>query len=291
MGAVARCSRRFLVLASVALLIEGCGTTLPLVTAKAPPLGPRQTIDRYFSLLASGHPEDARRLMTVSFQDRLGAAGVQQLLHSIQTVQVTGFIDAVAWANGLGAHLPGPPADRREYLVTLTIVPSPAGRRAWSAGVNRRFIDLLSQGGSWLIDAIGVRPGVLVTGQPPRPSDQTTLVIPVSPLRLGPAPIDRAIYSARQHAADHGAIPWSTDPIGVVHRDGPSFGLRPDDPAEIVRRDSDPATLVPRVLVLVHQGQRQYLVTVIQPIRPGRGGVWAIADLEPASPVTLRSTR
>lgn len=273
-------SRRLFLISSSVLVCAGCSTIPFAAGGKSTPLTPRQTLDTYFSYLGSSRYTDAERMMTTAFRERLGQEGMSALLHSVRSARVTEAVDAVEWANRLGARLPAPPADRREFLVTLEISPSPEGARSWSAGTNRRFIDLVRQNGSWKIDAIGVSPGILVTGEPVRADNQVAVVLPVAPLRLGPAPIDRAIYTARQNAVDRGAIAWATDPIEVVHHDGPSFGLNPDDPAQIVRRDADPASLVPRVLVQVRQGDSQYLVTLIQPIRSGEGGIWAIAEVE-----------
>lgn len=282
MGPVIPTSRRAFLSSSV-LLVAGC-TAVPFLSSKNTPLSPQETLQTYFSLLASSRYADAQKLMTPSYQQRLGRDGVSELLHSIRTAQVTDIIDAVAWADDLGAKLPAPPADRREYLVTLQITPSAAGRGSWSNGMNRRFIDLLSESGRWKIDSIATMPGVLVTGQTAKPGNLETAVLPISPLRLGPAPVDRAIYTARQNAADRGAIAWARDPLQVVHYDGPSFGLNPSDPAEILRRDQDPVSLVPRVAVVVHQGDAAYVVTLIQPIRSGKNGIWAISEVERYTP-------
>ena len=46
----------------------------------------------------------------------------------------------------------------------------------------------------------------------------------------------------------------------------------------------DPITLVPKASVLVAHSDRPLLVTVEQPIRPGPGGVWAIAAVKVAPP-------
>ncbi len=273
-------SRRLFILSWAVLVCTGCGKFPYISTKKVRVLTPEQTLNAYFSYLSAGRSGDAVDLMSSTFQERLGRDGVNALLHSVKSVQVTEVVDAVEWANRLGARLPAPPADRREYLVTLEVKPSSDGTRAWSAGTNRRFIDLVQQGGLWKIDAIASSPGVLVTGQQSQGDNQVSAVVPIAPLWQGPVPIDQALYTARQNAVDRGAIPWATDPIEVVHHDGPSFGLYPIDPAEVLVRDKDPTSLVPRVLVRVEQKGQQYLVTLIQPIRSGDGGVWAISDVE-----------
>lgn len=275
-----RSSRRVLCLSLSGAILSGCGA-IPFITSKAPSgLGPRQTLDVYCSALTNDHLEIAESLMSSSFRGHLGPRGVQTLLHSVRSIRITDAVDAVSWANQLGAHLPAPPPDRQEYLLTLQIVPSDAGRDVWSVGMNRRFVDLVRQNGQWRIDGIGVSPGVLVTGQSDQTTNQNAFVIPTAPLRLGSAPIDRAIYTARQDAVDHGAIPWATDPIEVVKHDGPSFGLNAGDPVEVLRRDVDPSSLVPRIVVVAHQGANSYQVTLTQPIRAGEHGIWAIADVE-----------
>ncbi|MGH2459631.1 MAG: hypothetical protein ACRDIY_12280 [Chloroflexota bacterium] len=279
MGDVARSTRRIFSFSLLGAILGGCGT-IPFITSKTPRgLGPRQTLDAYFSSLASNQTSVAEGLMTASFRARLGRQELQDLLHSVRAVKITDAVDAVSWANQLGARLPSPPPDRREFLLTLDVDPTAAGRDTWSDGTNRRFVDLVLQNGQWRIDAIAVSPGPLITGRDGSAHDQTTFVVPISPLRLGPVTVDRAIYTARQDSVAHGAIPWAVDPVEVVHHDGPSFGLDPGDPARVLGRDVDPSSLVPRVSVVVHQGADAFLVTLVQPIRAGAGGVWAIADV------------
>lgn len=273
-------SRRLFIFCATVLVGTGCGKFPYISTKKVRVLTPEQTLDAYFSDLGAGRSDDAVDLMSDTFQKRLGRDGVNALLHSVKSVHVTEVVDAVEWANRLGARLPAPPADRREYLVTLEVKPSSDGAGPWAAGTNRRFVDLVQQNGLWKVDGIASSPGVLVTGQQAKGDDQVAAVVPIAPLWQGPVPIDQALYTARQNAVDRGAIPWATDPIEVVHHDGPSFGLYPIDPAEILVRDKDPTSLVPRVLVRVEQKDQQYLVTLIQPIKSGDRGVWAIADVE-----------
>jgi hypothetical protein len=226
--------------------------------------------------------DEAMSLLAVSFQAQLGSSRVQSFLHSINAAQVTDIIDAVAWANGLGAQLPPAPADRREYLVTLQVDPSATGLSTWSSGTNRRFVDVVRQGGGWQIDAIDISPGALITGRSVTApaSTMATFIVPTSALRLGSAPIDRALYTARQNAADRGQIPWAIDPVAVVHRDGPSFGIGSADGAILAGEDQDPTTLVPRASVKVQHGDQVLTVDLIQPIHTGLGGVWAISSVE-----------
>ena len=284
MEKAARFPRRAFLATSAVVLTTGCQRIqqLPRLPAKTPPpAGPQQAVQDYFSYLSEDRYDDATNLMTDAFKSRLGPGQVQTIIHSISSAQVTDMIDAVNWANQLGAHLPAPPADRREYLVTLTVDPTSQGKTSWSAGMNRRFVDLLQQNGFWRIDSLDISPGLLVTGKPAKApvNVPSTAVLPTAKLRLGPAPIDRVIYAARQNAADRGQLPWAIDPIQVVHRDGPSFGINPGDAATVLQRDSDPSTLIPRVTVLVHHGDQIIMVTLEQPIKAGSGGIWAIAEL------------
>jgi len=276
---VDRLPRRALLLSATLTLLSGC-STVSILSSTSTPRDPRETLDAFFSFLATSRYDDAKRMMTPSFQARLGSEGVDALLHSIHSAHITDVIDAVTWANQLGAQLPAPPPDRREFLVTLEVTPSSEGQRSWSVGTNRRFIDLSKRRGAWEIDGIAVSPGPLITGRTEQTSNQTTVVLPISALRLGPAPVNRALYAARQSAVERGAIPWATDPVEVIHHDGPSFGLNPSDPVKVIRQDRDPTSLVPRTFAVVHQGGKAYLVTLIQPIRTGSGGIWAISEVE-----------
>lgn len=286
-----RYHRRAILVSSLVLAVTGCRQLAPITTKQANPQFHTQaksptdqdTVRQFFGFLSEDRYDDAKNLLTFGFQSRLGAATVQDMLHSVRTAQVTDMIDAVAWANHLGAHLPPDPTDRREYLVTLSIEPTPEAGKTWSSGTNHRFIDLLRANGGWAIDDIGISPGELVTGQPPVATNtgqtQKTVVIPIEPLRLGSVPVDRAIYGARQNAADRGIIPWALDPIQVVHRDGPSFGISPSDHAALIGKDLDPVTLLPRANVLVHHGDMLLVVTLEQLFKPGAQGIWAITEL------------
>jgi hypothetical protein len=277
---LARLPRRTLFVSAILFLGTGC-QQLPALTRKRTGVGdPRQAVNSYFSLVTESRYDEAKRLLTASFQAQLGPSRVQSFLHSISAAQVTDIVDAIAWANGLGAHLPAPPSDRREYLVTLRVDPSASGASTWSNGTNRRFVDVVELGGGWEIDAIDVSPGSLITGKAAAASTPATWVLPNAAPRLGPAPVDRAIYTARQNAADRGQVPWAVDPLAVLHRDGPSFGISPSDRTNLAGADQDPTTLVPRVRVKVQHSDQELIVTLIQPIRTGPGGVWAIASIE-----------
>ncbi len=290
MGSVAKQSRRAVLgtLTSLTLgLATGCGSIPELPAKNAAPLDPKRVVVEYFALITENRYDDAQGLLSPAFQSSLGPSGLAGLLHSIHTARVTEMVDAVEWANSLGARLPAPPADRREYLVTLSIDPSPSGSSTWSVGTNRRFVDLVKRGTSWQIDGIGIMPGVLVTGKPSvesEPQTQQTFLLPTEELRLGPAPIDRIIYTARQNAADRGQASWAIDPLQVLHRDGPSFGIRPTDLVTLLGQDVDPVTLIPRLSVVVLHDDRLLRVRLIQPIRAGAGGVWVIADIAVVPP-------
>lgn len=291
MGPLPRYHRRAILVSSLLLAVTGCRQLAPITTKQPNPQARSQpdsptapdTVRQFFVFLSEDRYDDAKNLLTSGFQSRLGAATVQTMLHSVRTAQVTDIVDAVTWANDLGAHLPPDPTDRREYLVTLSIEPTPEAGKTWSSGTNRRFIDLLHASGGWGIDEIGISPGQLVTGQPPAATNtgqsQKSAVIPIEPLRLGSVPIDRAIYAARQNAADRGIIPWALDPIQVVHRDGPSFGISPSDSASLIGKDTDPVTLLPRANVLVHHENLMLVVTLEQLFKPGAPGIWAITEI------------
>jgi hypothetical protein len=63
-----------------------------------------------------------------------------------------------------------------------------------------------------------------------------------------------------------------------------SFGIAPDDEATMEAPDVDPVTLVPRVRIKVTHGDLPLQVTVVQPIRTGPGGVWAISQVRVVPP-------
>jgi len=292
LGKDALFTRRFVLYAAAAALTTGCSTVSILdgqvLNGKARAgRSPQETLDDFFAFLSSQRYDQARLLLSQSFQARLGPEGVSGILHAFHSVQVVDLVDAVAWANGLGAHLSNPPSDRREYLVTLQVEPSESGSRSWPIGVARRFIDLLWQDHMWKIDAIGISPGIVVTGSPPvstpnPASGAKAVVLPIESLRYGSIPVDRAIYIARQSAVERGLIPWATDPVEVVHHDGASFGIEPSARANLAGRDVDPNTLIPRAEVEVQQNGQALVVTLIQPIQTGPKGVWAIAEILPS---------
>ena len=283
----ARYPRRAFVVGSALLLVTGCGSVSSLLTKPVAESDPRKAIDDYFALLSQDRYDEAKSLLSAGYQSRLGSSNLSTALHSVRSATVSDVVDAVEWADGLGARLPAPPADRREYLVTLQIQPTPTGKADWSAGLNRRFVGLLKSGSGWQIDYIDISPGVLVTGQPVAATESSlhSAVIPVGTLRQGSAPIDRVIFTARQNAADRGGIPWAIDPVQEALHDGPSFGWSSSDAAWLVAQDQDPTTLAPRAVVAVQHAGQVIQVTLVQPIRSGKGGVWAIArvELAPAS--------
>ncbi len=261
----------------------GCAKLPELALNKPVPTDPRDTIQSYFSLLSARRTADARRLLTPTFLGRLGPDAVDALLRSVNSATVTDVTDAVAWANQLGAKIPNPPSDRREFLVTVRVDPA-ADANEWSAGTNRRFIDLVKTNGVWQIDNMAIMPGPLVTGQVTGvvSNGPSTFVIPVAALRLGPAPIDPVIFAARQRAADRGEASWAIDPVEVTRRDGPSFGIDPRDSLALDGADRDPVSLNSRAVVRVYRTPEPLLVTLEQPIRSGQGGVWAIQSVRVA---------
>ena len=98
---------------------------------------------------------------------------------------------------------------------------------------------------------------------------------------MGPITIDRIIYQGRQNAVDRGLIPWAVDPVQVVQRDGISFGIKPASPTALVGTKSDPATLGTSATVSVSQDGLALLVGLVQPVRVGARGVWAIDSIQP----------
>jgi hypothetical protein len=278
--------RRRGVLAGIAVFaVTGC-SALPagLTTKKAVAADPAETVRSYFALISQGRLDAARGLLSPALQERMGAASVNSLLHSMTSARVTDLVDAIQWVNQLGARLPNAPADRREYLVTLQVDPSPQST-IWTAGTNRRFIDLLNANNAWLIDNIDITPGQLITGKAPgTEASGPVMTIPVAALRLGPTPVDLVIFAARQRAADRGAVPWAIDPVEVTRRDGPSFGIDPRNSLRLDGEDRDPVTLASRKIVRVARDPDPLLVSLEQPIRTGPGGVWAIESISLAPP-------
>jgi hypothetical protein len=277
-----------LIASSAIVLVAGC-SRIPFVGSSDPSASdPEAPIRAYFDLASKGQYDRARDVLSASFQARLGDAGVRDL-RSFSSAQVTDVADAVKWANGLGAQLPAPPADKREYLVTVDVSQASGEQASWSNGENRRFVDVVWRDGRWQIENVDKTPGELITGKPPASAAtggiQVDVIAPQT-LRLGPAPVDRYIYIARQHAVDLGQIPWAVDPVDVVHRDGPSFGISASDQATLLGKTSDPVTLVPQANVFVQHGNQPLVVIVEQPIKTGPGGVWAIAEVRVATPAT-----
>lgn len=280
--------RRALLKFSVILAVTGCAEFKSITTKPVAASEPQEAIKDYFALLSASRYDEARTLISPAYQTRLGDSGLDTMLRAVKTAKVSDMVDAVSWANDLGARLPTPPSDRREYLVTLAVDPNTSGSTDWTEGINRRFIDLVEQGARWQIDNIDIVPGVLVTGQPPReaPTQRQMVVVPTSSLRLGPAPVDRAIFTARQNAVDRGLILWATDPVAVARHDGPSFGWNAADPAFLLGESENPKTLGSQVLVQVKHQDQRIVVTLEQPIRTGPGGVWAITAVKLAGAVT-----
>ena len=112
MGATSLRSRRLFLVGSTVLVCTGCGSIPFVASSKTLALSPQQTLEEYFSYLSTNRYSDAERLMTAAYRERLGQNGVAALLHSVRSARISDVVDAVDWANRLGARLPPPPADR-----------------------------------------------------------------------------------------------------------------------------------------------------------------------------------
>lgn len=84
-----------------------------------------------------------------------------------------------------------------------------------------------------------------------------------------------------QALVDQGKNPWRLDPVKTAQIVGTAFGLEPSDRYTLIQTYYDPGSGLHYADVLVEHGPCRYLVELMQPVRQGAGGVWALQSITP----------
>lgn len=99
-----------------------------------------------------------------------------------------------------------------------------------------------------------------------------------APVRTGSVSIDLAKLKQLQVEVDRGHKPGNLDPEEVVREAGQGLGL--DPAADTVRLEQTTAqgqgSGGDEAYVYVLHAGREYVVQLIQPVKPGPGGIWAV---------------
>lgn len=104
------------------------------------------------------------------------------------------------------------------------------------------------------------------------------------PVRVSPVHLDRERQAWLQGLADAGREVWRRDPLEVARREGRMFGLRLSDGFRLRAVEEAPprAGLRPgagrATVEVAHEGEK-YEIALVQPVRPGDRGIWAIESV------------
>ena len=101
---------------------------------------------------------------------------------------------------------------------------------------------------------------------------------PPDEVYVGEVELDMAALEQLQAATDQGHQPWRLDPLEVTRNEGVGLGFDPAQDTFELLPVPDPATGEAQVLVLRSEGF--YVIHLVQPMRVGPDGLWAIARVE-----------
>jgi hypothetical protein len=74
-------------------------------------------------------------------------------------------------------------------------------------------------------------------------------------------------------------MPWRLDPLEVVREEGPKLGFSPTDRFELVSQAPGAASGTNHATIRATHAGRAYEIQLIQPVKIGRNGIWAINDV------------
>ncbi|PWI58911.1 hypothetical protein [Sulfoacidibacillus thermotolerans] len=83
-----------------------------------------------------------------------------------------------------------------------------------------------------------------------------------------------------QKFVDRGRNQWRLDPVRTARIVGRIFGLEPTDRYTLYQTYYDPGASVHYADVIVQHNSCRYLVELIQPVRQGPTGVWAVESIQ-----------
>ena len=104
---------------------------------------------------------------------------------------------------------------------------------------------------------------------------------PPGTVYVGSVELDMEELQQLQAAVDQGHQPWRLDPLEVARDEGEELGFDPANDVyellSLVEMGEGSGTGEAEVLVI--HGEHLYIIHLIQPVRPGLGGIWTINDV------------
>lgn len=110
------------------------------------------------------------------------------------------------------------------------------------------------------------------------PAPPTGTPLPPGEVYVGKVELDMEALEQLQAAVDQGHQPWRLDPLETARDEGQNLGFDPTQDTFDLLPSPDPATGEARALVLCGEGF--YVIHLVQPVRIGPDGIWAIARVE-----------
>jgi hypothetical protein len=116
------------------------------------------------------------------------------------------------------------------------------------------------------------------TPLPPPPTEAS----PLGDVYVGSVELDMEALQQLQESVDQGHQPWRLDPLEVAQDEGEALGFDPANDVyellSLVEMGEESGTGEAKVLVL--HGEHLYIIHLIQPVRAGLGGIWAINTIQ-----------
>jgi hypothetical protein len=114
--------------------------------------------------------------------------------------------------------------------------------------------------------------GVADSAQVPPPTDE---------IRVGKVTLDLAAEQRLQIEVDKGHMPWRLDPIEVAQTDGQEFGFVDADRFRLLQPPA-PRESGGSALVRAAHADQIFEIRLIQPVRIGPDGIWAVDEVRAA---------
>lgn len=101
---------------------------------------------------------------------------------------------------------------------------------------------------------------------------------PPGAVYVGEVELDMEALQQLQAAVDQGHQPWRLDPLQVAWDEGEQLGFDPAQDVFDLLSSPNPAPSQAEVLVL--HGEHFYVIHLVQPVRAGPDGIWAIVRVD-----------
>lgn len=101
-------------------------------------------------------------------------------------------------------------------------------------------------------------------------------------VKLGPVAVDFRRAQELQNSVDNGHQPWRLDPVQVVLEEGRQLGFDPtaDRFSLLSKTPVEEGSGTGVAIVEAVQNNKAYLVQLVQPVKQGNAGIWAIKSVQ-----------